>query len=136
MFIKDLIMWCHYNVISENSNITKRPWQRLVISNNWNHLSAYLIWNILALNITGKVNKIVIKVLTSCLYGIIMMILYNIVMVFCVLSTYRHKCVTYCNILWYNVHLIYLQKTSLKISCRCKSVHVQSVVAWFLFQRY
>jgi hypothetical protein len=102
-------MWCHYNVISENSDITKRPWQRLAIRDNWNHLSAYVIWNILALNITGKVNKIVIKILTSCLYGIIRMILYNIIMVFCVLSTYRHKCVIYCNILWYNVHLIYLQ---------------------------
>jgi hypothetical protein len=100
-------MWCHYNIISENSDITERPWQRLAISDNWNHLSAYVIWNILALNITGKVNKIVIKVLTSCLYVIIRMILYNIVIR--VLSTYKHKCVIYCNILWYNVHLIYLQ---------------------------
>jgi len=38
MFIKDLVMWHHYNVILENSDISKRPWQRLVISDNWNHL--------------------------------------------------------------------------------------------------
>jgi hypothetical protein len=37
-----------------------RPWQRLAISDNWNHLSAYEIWNILVLNIKGKINKIVI----------------------------------------------------------------------------
>jgi hypothetical protein len=37
-----------------------RPWKRLAISDNWNHLSAYVIWNILVLNIKGKINKIVI----------------------------------------------------------------------------
>ena len=72
-------------------------------------ISALTWYETLVIYIKGKVNKIVIKVLTSCLYGIIRMILCNIVMVFCVLSTYRHKCVIYCNILWYNVHLIYLQ---------------------------
>ena len=35
MFIKDLVMWRHYNVILENSDITKRPWQRLAISDNY-----------------------------------------------------------------------------------------------------
>jgi hypothetical protein len=60
MFIKDLVMWHHYNIILENSDITKRPWQRLAISVNWNLLSAYVIWNILVLNIKGKVNKIAI----------------------------------------------------------------------------
>jgi hypothetical protein len=44
MFIKDLVMWRHYNVILENSDITKRPWQRLGISDTWNLLSAYVIW--------------------------------------------------------------------------------------------
>jgi hypothetical protein len=38
MFIKDLVMWRHNNVILENSDITKRSWQRLAISDNWNHL--------------------------------------------------------------------------------------------------
>ena len=38
MFIKDLIMWRHYNVILENSDITKRSWQRLAIGDNWNRL--------------------------------------------------------------------------------------------------
>jgi hypothetical protein len=68
MSIEDLVMWRHYNVILENSDITMRPWQRLAISDNWNHLSAYtnyhlsayVIWNILVLNIKGKVNKIAI----------------------------------------------------------------------------
>jgi hypothetical protein len=60
MFIKDLVMWRHYNVILENSDIIKRPWQRLAISDDWNFLSAYVIWNILVLNIKGKVNKIAI----------------------------------------------------------------------------
>ena len=43
-----IIWYCggHYNVILENSDITKRPWQRLAISDNWNLLSAYVIWNI------------------------------------------------------------------------------------------
>jgi hypothetical protein len=62
MFIKDLVMWCHYNVILENSDITTRPWQRLPISDNLNRLSAYVIWNILVLNIKGKINKIAINV--------------------------------------------------------------------------
>ena len=31
-----------------------RPWQRLTISNNWNHLGACVIWNILVLNIKGE----------------------------------------------------------------------------------
>ena len=56
MFIKDLVMWRHYNVILENSYITTRPWQRLAISDNLNLLSAYVIWN----SIKGKVNKIAI----------------------------------------------------------------------------
>jgi hypothetical protein len=60
MFIKDLIMWHHYDVILENSDITMRPWQCLAISDNLNLLSAYVIWNILVLNIKGKVNKIAI----------------------------------------------------------------------------
>ena len=38
-----------------------RPWQCLEISDNWNHLSAYIIWNILVLNIKGKVSKIGIR---------------------------------------------------------------------------
>jgi hypothetical protein len=59
-------MWHHYNVILENSDNTKRPWQRLAISNNWNHLSAYVIWNILVLNIKGKVNKIAITHTIFC----------------------------------------------------------------------
>jgi hypothetical protein len=42
MFIKDLVMWLHYNVILEKSDITKGHWQQLAISNNWNHLSAYV----------------------------------------------------------------------------------------------
>ena len=49
-------MWHHYNIILENSNITTRPWQRLVISDNLNLLS------ILVLNIKGKVNKIAIEI--------------------------------------------------------------------------
>ena len=64
MFIKDLVMWRYYNVILENSDITKRPWQRLAISDNWNLLSAYVIWNILVLNIKGKINKIAIILIT------------------------------------------------------------------------
>jgi hypothetical protein len=69
MFIKDLVMWRHYNVILENSDITTRPWQRLTNSNNWNHLSAYLsIWNTSVLDIKGKVNKLAIK-WTHCLLG-------------------------------------------------------------------
>ena len=31
-------MWRHYNIILENSSITKRPWQRLAISDNLNLL--------------------------------------------------------------------------------------------------
>ena len=65
MFIKDLVMWRHYSVILENSDITKHPWQRLVISDNLNLLSAYMIWNILVLNIKGKVNKIAIMSIYS-----------------------------------------------------------------------
>jgi hypothetical protein len=61
MFIKDLVMWCHYNVILENSDITTRPWQRLAINSNLNRLSANVIWNILVLNIKGKINKIAIN---------------------------------------------------------------------------
>jgi hypothetical protein len=61
MFIKDLVMWHHYNVILENSDITTHPWQRLAISDNLNRLSANVIWNILVLNIKGKINKIAIK---------------------------------------------------------------------------
>ena len=41
MFIKDLVMWRHYSVILENSDITKRPWQRLAISDNWNRLMRF-----------------------------------------------------------------------------------------------
>ena len=66
-------MWRHYNIILENSSITKRPWQRLAISDNLNLLSAYVIWNILVLNIKGKVNKIainthIITYIMSCLF--------------------------------------------------------------------
>jgi hypothetical protein len=61
MFIKDLVMWRHDNVILENSDITMRPWQRLAISDDLNLLNAYVIWNILFLNIKGKVNKIAIR---------------------------------------------------------------------------
>ena len=61
MFIKDFVMWRHYNVILENSDITTRPWQRLAIIDNLNRLSANVIWNILVLNIKGKINKIAIK---------------------------------------------------------------------------
>jgi hypothetical protein len=60
MFIKDWVMWRHYNIILENSDITTRPWQRLAISDNLNLLSAYVIWNILVLSIKGKVSKIAI----------------------------------------------------------------------------
>jgi hypothetical protein len=69
MFIKDLVMWRHYNVILEKSDITTRSWQRLGISNNLNLLSAYVIWNILVLNIKGKVNKIVIKLIIIADYN-------------------------------------------------------------------
>jgi hypothetical protein len=65
MFIKDLVMWRHYNVILENSDITTRPWQRLANSDNLNLLSAYVIWNILVLNIKGKVDKIAIILITN-----------------------------------------------------------------------
>ena len=58
MFIKDLVMWHHYNVILENSDITTHPW---LLSDNLNRLSANVIWNILGLNIKGKINKIAIK---------------------------------------------------------------------------
>ena len=64
MFIKDLVMWRHYNVILENSNITTRPLQRLAIHNNLNHLSANVISKLLVLNIKGKINKIAIKTRT------------------------------------------------------------------------
>ena len=47
MFIKDLVMWRHYNVILENSDITTRPWQHLAISDNLKRLSANGIWNII-----------------------------------------------------------------------------------------
>jgi hypothetical protein len=39
MFIKDLVMWRHYDVILENIDITTRPWQRLAISDNLNRLT-------------------------------------------------------------------------------------------------
>ena len=38
MFIKDLVMWRHYNIILENSDNTTRPWQRLAISDKLNRL--------------------------------------------------------------------------------------------------
>jgi hypothetical protein len=39
LIIKNLVMWRHYNVIFENKIILYvRPWQRLEISDNWNHL--------------------------------------------------------------------------------------------------
>ena len=69
MFIKDLVMWRHYNVILENSDITTRPWQRLAIDDNLHRLSAYVIWNILVLNIKGKVNKIAIKNIIEQFYA-------------------------------------------------------------------
>ena len=62
MFIKNLVMWRIYNFVLKNSDITRRPSQRLAISDNLNRLSAYLIWNILVLNIKGKINKIAIMV--------------------------------------------------------------------------
>jgi hypothetical protein len=67
MFIKDLLMWRHYSVVLENSDITMRPWQRVAISDDLNLLSAYVIWNIMVLNIKTKVNKIAINknILTS-----------------------------------------------------------------------
>ena len=55
MFIKDLVIWRHYNVILEKSDITTRPWQRLAII--LNRLSANLVWNILVLNMKGKIYK-------------------------------------------------------------------------------
>ena len=61
MFIKDLVMWRHYNVILENSDITTRPWQRLAISDNLKLLNSYVIWYILVLNIKGKVSTIAIN---------------------------------------------------------------------------
>ena len=57
MFIKALVMWRH---IRKQRYYYVHPWQRLAISDNWNHLIAYVIWNILILNIKGKVNKIAI----------------------------------------------------------------------------
>ena len=62
MFIKDFVMWRHYSVILENSDITTRTRQRLAISDNLNRLSANVIWNILVLNIKGKINKLAIKI--------------------------------------------------------------------------
>jgi hypothetical protein len=38
MFIKDLVMWRHYNVILENSDITSFTTLSAKISDNWNHL--------------------------------------------------------------------------------------------------
>ena len=74
MFIKDLVMWRHYNVILENSDITKRPLQRLAISDNFNLLSTYVIWNILVLNIRVKVNQIAIaQVIPHSLFKMLML---------------------------------------------------------------
>ena len=59
------------NVTSlENSDITT-CWQLglTTLSDNWNHLSAYVIWNILVLNIKGKVNKIAIKNIIEQFYA-------------------------------------------------------------------
>ena len=39
MFIKDLVMWRHYDVILENRDIATRSWQRLAISDNLNRLT-------------------------------------------------------------------------------------------------
>jgi hypothetical protein len=61
MLINDLVMWRHYNVILENSDITTRPWQRVAISDDLNLHSAYVIWNIMVLNIKRKVNNIAIN---------------------------------------------------------------------------
>ena len=69
MLIKDLVMWRHYNVILENSDINTRSWQRLAISDNLNRLSANVIWNVLVLNIKGKINKIaIIGISIHCIY--------------------------------------------------------------------
>jgi len=69
MFIKDLVMWRHYYVILENSDITTRPWQRLAII--WIVSCANVIWNILVLNIKGKINKIaIIRLYFTTLYKI------------------------------------------------------------------
>ena len=86
MFIKDLVMWCHYNVILENSDITNRPWQCLAISDNLNLLSAYVIWNILVLNIKGKVNKIAIQIfitLVAAFNDIVYIFYYKIHLKYC-----------------------------------------------------
>ena len=66
MFIKDLVMWRHYNVILENNNITTRPWQCLAII--W--IFSALTWyeTILVLNIKGKVNKIAIISHSNVIY--------------------------------------------------------------------
>jgi hypothetical protein len=63
MFFKDLVMWRHYNVILENSDITTRPWQCLAISDNLNRLSANVTWNMLVLNIKGRINKLAIYII-------------------------------------------------------------------------
>jgi hypothetical protein len=65
----------------------------------------------MALNIKGKVNKIVIEVLTSYLYGYIRMIPDHIVICCCHLSTYRYKCAIYCNILWFKDTKVVIRKS-------------------------
>ena len=54
--------------LAKDSDINSRPWQRLAISDNLNLLSTYVIWNILVLNIKGKVNKIAIIDIIACKY--------------------------------------------------------------------
>jgi hypothetical protein len=46
-----------------------RPWQRLAISNNWNHLMRVCDMKYIDLNIKGKINKIAIKRYTVNLQG-------------------------------------------------------------------
>jgi hypothetical protein len=55
-------MWRHYNIILENSDITRRPWQRLAIIEIFSALTWY---ETLVLNIKGKVNKIAINTNTT-----------------------------------------------------------------------
>jgi len=65
MFVKDLVMWRHYNFKLENSDITKSTWQHLAISDNWNLLSAYVIWNLLVHQRESKQNSDKVKSVTS-----------------------------------------------------------------------
>jgi hypothetical protein len=106
MFIKDLVMWRHYNVILENIDITKRPWQGLAIGDNWNLFSAYVIWNILVLNIKGKVNKIAILGYIYVLSGSI--VSYNKNYWWSMLMIKHHSRFLYCKILFIRLEPIFV----------------------------